>query len=48
MHLTKPENICKENLIFHEPKDYQVKNSRKNYQRMKIKTKIILIIKKDH
>ena len=39
MQLTKLENISKENLIFHEPKDYKVKNSKMKYQRIKIETK---------
>ena len=39
MQLTKLENISKENLFFHEPKEYKVKNSKMKYQRMKIETK---------
>ena len=39
MQLTKLGNISKENLIFHEAKDYKVKNSKMKYQRIKIETK---------
>ena len=39
MQLTKLENISKENIIFHEPKEYKIKSSKMKYHRIKIETK---------
>ena len=38
MQLTNLSNLRKGNLIFNEPKQYQVKNSKLKYQRVKIET----------
>ena len=40
MQLSKFENISKENIIFHEPKDFQLRNSNNKYKRIKIETKL--------
>ena len=40
MQLSKFENISKENIVFHEPKDYQLRNTNIKYQRIKIETKL--------
>ena len=40
MQLSKFENISKENIVFHEPKDFQLRNANINYQRIKIETKL--------
>ena len=40
MQLSKFENITKENIVFHEPKDYQLRNSNIKYKRIKIETKL--------
>ena len=40
MQLSKRENITKENIIFHEPKDFQLSNSNIKYKRTKIETKL--------
>ena len=39
MQLTKLANLTKENIIFHELKEYKIKNSKMKYHRMKIETK---------
>ena len=39
MQLLKFENIAKENIVFHEPNDFQLRNSNIKYQRIKIETK---------
>lgn len=38
MQLTKIENLSKENIIFHETKEYSVNNSTLKYKRIKIET----------
>ena len=40
MQLSKRENITKENIIFHEPKDFQLRNSNIKYKGIKIETKL--------
>ena len=40
MQLSKLENISKENIIFHEPKDFQLRNTNIKYQRIEIETKL--------
>ena len=40
MQLSKLENITKENIVFHEPKDFQLRNSTIKYKRIKIETKL--------
>ena len=40
MQLSKLENIAKENIVFHEPKDFQLRNSNIKYKRIKIETKL--------
>ena len=40
MQLSKLENITKENIVFHEPKDFQLRNSNIKYKRIKIETKL--------
>ena len=40
MQLSKFENISKENIVFHEPKDFQLRNTTIKYQRIKIETKL--------
>ena len=40
MQLSKLENISKENIVFHEPKDFQLRNSNIKYKRIKIETKL--------
>ena len=39
MQLTRYENLTQENTVFHEPKDYKVKESKFKDQRIKIETK---------
>ena len=39
MQLTSYENLTKENIQFHEAKDYKVNDSKFKYQRIKIETK---------
>ena len=39
MQLSTLENLSKENIIFHEPKECQLKNSNIKYKRIKIETK---------
>ena len=39
MQLTKLENLSKENLIFHDAKEFQVNKSKLKYKRIKIETK---------
>lgn len=39
MLLTNLENLSKENLTFHEAKEYSVNNSKLKYKRIKIETK---------
>ena len=39
MQLSNLENLSKENIIFHEPKEFQLKNSNIKYKRIKIETK---------
>ena len=40
MHLSKFKNISKENIVFHEPKDFQLRNTNIKYQRIKIEMKL--------
>ena len=40
MQLSKFENITKENIVFHEAKDFQLRNSNIKYKRIKIETKL--------
>ena len=40
MQLSKFENLSKENIVFHEPKDFQLRNSNIKYKRIKIETKL--------
>ena len=40
MQLSKLENITKENILFHEPKVFQLRNSNIKYKRIKIETKL--------
>ena len=35
MQLTKIENLSKENLVFHEAKEYSVNNSKLKFKRIK-------------
>ena len=44
MQLSKFENISKENIAFHEPKDFQLRNTNIKYQRIKIETKLNITI----
>ena len=36
MQLSNLENLSKENIVFHEPKEYQLKSSNIKYKRIKI------------
>ena len=38
--MSKLENLTKENIVFHEPKDFQLRNSNIKYKRIKIETKL--------
>ena len=40
MQLSKLENISEENIVFHEPKDFQLRNTNIKYRRIKIETKL--------
>ena len=40
MQLSKFENISEENIVFHKPKDFQLRNTNIKYQRIKIETKL--------
>ena len=40
MQLSKFENISEENIVFQEPKDFQLRNTNIKYQRIKIETKL--------
>ena len=40
MQLSKLENLSKENIVFHEPKDFQLRNCNIKYKRIKIETKL--------
>ena len=40
MQLSKLENLSKENIVFHEAKDFQLRNSNIKYKRIKIETKL--------
>ena len=40
MQLSKLENISEENIVFHEPKDFQLRNTNIKYKRMRIETKL--------
>ena len=40
IQLSKFENITKENIVFHESKDFQLRNSNIKYKRIKIETKL--------
>ena len=40
MQLSRFENISKENIVFHEPKDFQLRNTNIKYQRIKIERKL--------
>ena len=40
MQLSKFENISEENVVFHEPKDSQLRNTNIKYKRIKIETKL--------
>lgn len=39
MQLTSYENLTKENILFHKPKEYKVKDTKFKYQRIKVETK---------
>ena len=39
MQITSYENLTSDKIIFHEAKEYKVKNSKLKYQRIKIETK---------
>ena len=39
MELSNLENLSKENIVFHEPKEFQLKNSSIKYKRIKIEIK---------
>ena len=39
MQLTSYENLTKENILFQEPREYKVKDSKFKYQRVKTETK---------
>lgn len=39
MQLSNLENLSKENILFHEAKEYSVNNSKLTYKRIKIETK---------
>ena len=38
MQLSKLKNISEENIVFHEPKDCQLRNTNIKYKRIKIET----------
>ena len=40
MQLSQFENLSKENIVIHEPKDFQLRNSNIKYKRIKIETKL--------
>ena len=40
MQLSKLENLSKENIVFHEPKDFQIRNTNIKYRRINIETKL--------
>ena len=40
MQLSKLENISEENIVLHEPKDFQLRNTNIKYKRIKIETKL--------
>ena len=40
MQLSKLENLSKENIVFHEPKDFNLRKSNIKYKRIKIETKL--------
>ena len=40
MQLSKLKNLTKENIVFYEPKDFQLRNSNIKYKRIKIETKL--------
>ena len=40
MQLSKLKNVSKENIVFHEPKDFQLRNSNIKCKRIKIETKL--------
>ena len=40
MQLSKLENRTKENIVFYEPKEFQLRNSNIKYKRIKIETKL--------
>ena len=40
MQLSKLENISEENIAFHEPNDFQLRNTSIKYKRIKIETKL--------
>ena len=40
MQLSKFENISEENIVFHEPKDFQLRNTNIKYKRIKIEMKL--------
>ena len=39
MQITSYENLTSDKIMFHEDKEYKVKNSKLKYQRIKIETK---------
>ena len=39
MQLTPTNKIKKQNLIFHQPKDFKIKNTNVNYKRLKLEVK---------
>ena len=40
MQLSKLEYISEENIVFHEPKDFQLRDTNIKYKRIKIETKL--------
>ena len=40
MQLSRFENITKENIVFQEPKDFQLRNSNIKYRRIKIERRL--------
>ena len=40
MPLSSFENISEENIVFHEPKDFQLRNSNIKYRRIKIERRL--------
>ena len=40
MQLSSFENITEDNIVFHEPKEFQLRNTSIKYKRIKIETKL--------